>query len=126
MSLAMQLHEALVASPDVHITNLYTGDCKGCGECCSRFLPMSAHDKRRVLDYVGEKHVAQNPECDVLDLTCPYLKGGMCAIYDARPDMCRAYRCDLHANGEVEAINAMLLHHPYEVCDMRDIGAWRV
>lgn len=37
-----------------------------------------------------------------VDLTCPWLTdSGECAVYAARPEVCRAYRCDLHKRGEI-------------------------
>lgn len=87
---AAALHARLMVEQQV--TDLYTGDCRGCGECCSRFLPMSLLDRARLRAYVRR-----------LDLTCPYLTDGReCSVYEARPEVCRAYRCDLHARGELD------------------------
>lgn len=75
-AIAAAIHAGL-QSDDV--TDLYSGDCRGCGECCSRFLPVSP-----------------------FDLLCPYLTDGReCAVYAARPEICRAYRCDRHKRGEL-------------------------
>lgn len=35
---AAALHARLMV--EQRVTDLYTGDCRGCGECCSRFLPI--------------------------------------------------------------------------------------
>lgn len=79
------------------------GDCRGCGECCSRFLPMSRMDERRLVEYVERHGVVPRPEPEgALDLTCPLLSDDHeCMAYDARPDMCRVYRCDLDLRGEL-------------------------
>ena len=67
------------------MTDLYTGDCRGCGECCSRFLPMSPFDRARLEAYVrrhGIEPTAPRADCDLL---CPYLTDGReCAVYAAR------------------------------------------
>lgn len=84
-------------------TDLYTGDCRGCGECCSRFLPMSLLDRARLRAYVRRHGVAARAPRARLDLTCPYLTDGReCSVYEARPEVCRAYRCDLHVRGELD------------------------
>lgn len=92
---------ASLASQDV--TDLYTGDCRGCGECCSRFLPMTPFDEVRLSAFVSARGIEQRPPRAEVDLTCPYLSDdGLCAVYQARPEICRAYRCDLHASGTME------------------------
>lgn len=93
-AVAAAIHAGL-RSDDV--TYLYTGDCRGCGECCSRFLPVSPFDRVRLEAYVrrnGIEPAEPRAECDLL---CPYLTDGReCAVYAARPEICRAYRCDRH------------------------------
>ena len=53
---AAALHARLMVEQQV--TDLYTGDCRGCGECCSRFLPMSLLDRARLRAYVRRHGVA--------------------------------------------------------------------
>lgn len=99
---ALVLHQAL--SKTQTVKDLYTpkGDCKGCGECCSRFLPMSKFDIQRLSNYVFDHDVKTHVEVDeVFDLTCPYLNDNKeCAVYIARPEVCRVYRCDKQVRGE--------------------------
>lgn len=54
---ALVLHQAL--SNTQTVKDLYTtkGNCKGCGECCSRFLPMSEFDMQRLCSYVRKHHI---------------------------------------------------------------------
>lgn len=40
---ARAAHAALCAAHGVR--DLYEGDCRGCGECCSRFVPVSVFDE---------------------------------------------------------------------------------
>ena len=97
---AAALHARLMVEQEV--TDLYTGDCRGCGECCSRFLPMSLLDRARLRAYVRGHGVAAHVPRAQLDLTCPYLTDGReCAVYAARPEICRVYRCDRHKRGEL-------------------------
>lgn len=125
MDLAKAIHEWNVAHAAVK--DLYAGDCRDCGQCCSRFLPLSKFDVDRLLDYVQEHGVEQRPELSEADMLCPYLhvEDGECRIYPARPDICRGYRCDLHAKGDMAAIYALMLHHPYAERDMRELNPMR-
>ena len=96
---ARAAHAALCATHGV--SDLYKGDCRGCGECCSRFLPMSVFDFRRLEPYVRGRGVKPHEPRGEVDLTCPWLTDGHeCAVYDARPESCRAYRCDMHKAGK--------------------------
>lgn len=84
------------------VTDLYTGDCRGCGECCSRFLPVSPFDRVRLEVYVRRNGIEPAEPRAEYDLLCPYLTDGReCAVYAARPEICRAYRCDRHKRGEL-------------------------
>lgn len=85
------------------VKDLFTpkGNCKGCGECCARFLPVSKFDTKRLSDYVRKHHIKPHKPTAALDLTCPYLTDAKeCAVYPARPEVCRAYRCDKQVRGE--------------------------
>lgn len=66
------------------VTDLYTGDCRGCGECCSRFLPVSPFDRVRLEAYVRRNGIEPAEPRAEYDLLCPYLTGGReCAVYAA-------------------------------------------
>ncbi len=87
------------------VKDLYTpkGNCKGCGECCARFLPVSEFDMQRLYVYVQKHHIKphKHTACTI-DLTCPYLTDAKeCAVYHARPEVCRMYRCDKQVRGEL-------------------------
>ena len=114
---ALVLHQAL--SKTQTIKDLYTpkGSCKGCGECCSRFLPVSKFDTQRLSDYVSKHNIKPHETtAESLDLTCPYLTDdNECAVYPARPEICRAYRCDKQVRGEMLAFYGC---HSAELADM--------
>ena len=114
---ALVLHQALNKTQTVK--DLYTpkGDCKGCGECCSRFLPLSTFDVQRLSNYVFKHGVKPHAKMDgAFDLTCPYLTDTKeCAVYHARPEVCRTYRCDKHVRGELLGFYGC---DSAEVCDM--------
>ena len=97
--MAATLHAALQGDD---VTDLYAGDCRGCGECCSRFLPTSPFDRARLGAYVRRRGIEPAEPRAEYDLLCPYLTDGReCAVYAARPEICRAYRCDRHKRGEL-------------------------
>ena len=101
MPTAIDAHRAPCRTLGVTDYRTARGGCRGCGECCSRFLPMSRMDERRLVAYVERHGVVPRPEPEgSLDLTCPLLSNDReCMAYDARPDICRVYRCDEHARG---------------------------
>ena len=103
MLTALDVHQALCRTQCVTDYRTERVDCRGCGECCSRFLPMSRMDERRLVAYVERHGVVPRPEPEgSLDLTCPLLsERHECMAYDARPDICRMYRCDLHLRWEL-------------------------
>lgn len=102
------------------VTDLYTGDCRGCGECCSRFLPVSPFDRVRLEAYVHRHGVEPTAPRADYDLLCPYLTDGCeCAVYAARPEICRAYRCDMHKRGE---LGMFFGAECAEVTDMRELA----
>lgn len=73
--------------------------CIGCGKCCGHYLPLTDEDIRRVSDY-AEKHGIE-PHWTGVD--CPWLAdNNTCAVYEVRPDICRAYHCDARKAGAID------------------------
>lgn len=70
---ARAAHAALCATRGVR--DLYEGDCRGCGECCSRFVPVSVFDLRRLKPYVLEHGIKPHEPRGEVDLMCPWLTG---------------------------------------------------
>lgn len=106
----------------IGVTNRYKGNCKGCGECCSRILPLSKTDIAGIRKYVEQHGIEQTAQSD--GLTCPYLtKDRKCAVYPVRPDICRAYRCDRHASNDFSPVDKHMIHPPYAMADMREVLA---
>jgi Fe-S-cluster containining protein len=73
-------------------------DCATCTAtdiCCSQRVPLSRAEyfrMRRLGAYLGRDEKGRylmNPEQQV----CVFYKQGRCAIYDARPDICRSWHC---------------------------------
>ena len=36
------------------------GECSGCGQCCSNYLPLSVKECFRIREYVRRKHIAES------------------------------------------------------------------
>lgn len=109
-----------ILSSETEVTDMFNGDCRGCGECCSRFLPLSPYDLRRLEHYVRENGVKPHEPRGEVDLMCPWLTdGNECAVYAVRPEVCRSYRCDLHCRGELRTFFGAA---SAEVTDMRELA----
>ena len=121
-ALARGLHEALCSGALCADNFTSRGTHDGCGECCSRFLPLTAGEAA-VLRLNGAK-ARPEPE-GALDLTCPFLtEERRCAVYGVRPAGCRAYDCSVHARDGAAAIAAAMPRGSYEMHDMREVVAW--
>lgn len=120
--LARGLHDALCAEAVCADNFTARGTHDGCGECCSRFLPLTAGEAA-VLRLNGAK-ARPEPE-GALDMTCPFLTDEKrCAVYEVRPAICRAYDCARHVRGGALAMAMELPRGNYEIYDMREVVAW--
>ncbi len=75
------------------------GKCSKCGECCGFVLPLDKQDKEKIENYVIKNKIFPHKLKLVMEqkLQCPYYTGNKekgCAIYEARPKICRIYKCD--------------------------------
>ena len=118
---ARALHDML--SRTVAVTDFLTarGTHDGCGECCSRFMPLTPGEVSVLRREVSERGIRLRPEGADIDLTCPLLgEDKRCMAYDVRPLICRMYDCSRHARGVIDA-------HPLmgraEIVDMREVLA---
>ena len=80
------------------------GKCIGCGNCCGSMLPMTKEEFAVLSAYVSSHHVklyehAIDMDSPIkVDLSCPFWddskpSGRQCAVYEARPKICRAWDC---------------------------------
>lgn len=79
--------------------NTCNGKCTKCGECCGTVLPLDEEDGKRIQDYIYKNKILINRYMLVMrsKLQCPYYNGDKergCSIYEARPKICRYYKCD--------------------------------
>jgi hypothetical protein len=118
---ALALHEAL--KDTVEIKDLFTGrgTHEGCGECCSRFMPLTEGEVKVIRREIMLRGIKPRfaPK-DVIDLTCPLLdEDKRCMIYDFRPCICRVYDCSKHKNGTIPL--PPLIMKRAEIVDMRKV-----
>ena len=75
------------------------GICSKCGECCGAILPLDQEDVDKISEYVLENKIHSIAATLIMQnkLQCPYYTGNKekgCAIYPARPKVCKLYKCD--------------------------------
>ena len=73
--------------------------CKGCGECCSQFLPVTDMEIRAIKKYAKDHEIKPNYQ----PIMCPFfdLNTRLCKIYEARPYICKKYDCRKHKSGQL-------------------------
>lgn len=74
------------------------GECSGCGQCCGDILNLSKEEILRIDRYLKRHKVDPTPMIKLVsyDNTCPFRdnKNKKCKIYEARPEICRVFKCD--------------------------------
>ena len=100
------------------------GDCSSCGSCCSNYLPLSSKDVKRITRYIEKYNITEQKHflpivAEVFDMTCPFRseKERKCLIYDARPTICKEFRCDKPKQG----ITFDKFQDKYNVYDVRQL-----
>ena len=83
----------------IGIDNTYNGKCSKCGECCGIILPLDQEDADKIVEYVSKNNIFPQKQKLVMErkLQCPYYTGNKakgCAIYEARPKICKLYQCN--------------------------------
>lgn len=95
----------------------------GCGECCSRFLPLSKRELRVLTTYITTHNITLTPERADIDLLCPLLdENKLCKAYEARPFICRIYNCAFHKDNNFSTLQEAPLFirsEPREITDLR-------
>lgn len=112
--------QVLIAQ-DQEVVDLYSGrgKCKGCGQCCSRILPVSQTE--RFIIRAEAKRLNIKPRDYIkgaLNMMCPFLDEKQeCMIYDHRPKICQIFRCDRKPYDYPENIK----FEGYSVCDLNEL-----
>lgn len=79
------------------------GKCSGCGACCSNFLPVTDREIRNIKKYIARhaitprEHGFKAPlKNRTVDMVCPFRddEKKCCTIYEVRPVICAAFKCD--------------------------------
>lgn len=79
--------------------NTCNGKCSKCGECCGNVLPIDQEDADKIQDYVVKHKIFPQRHLLIMKQKwqCPYYTGNKekgCAIYVARPKICKIYQCN--------------------------------
>lgn len=72
--------------------------CSKCGECCGTVLPIDQKDANKIQEYVVKHNILPQKHLLIMTnkLQCPYYTGKEegCSIYEARPKICRNFKCN--------------------------------
>lgn len=90
--------------PDYSIKDMSKNKrCSQCGSCCAGLLPVTHAELKAMKDYADSIDFAPKlppvkPGEDLIYLRCPFLQTNTagactCAIYPARPGICKAFTC---------------------------------
>lgn len=84
---------------DLKITNFTcNGSCSNCGQCCGDILHLSKNEIKEIDNYLKKHKIDPTPKSIMVDYdnTCPFRdnENKKCKIYEVRPQICRAYKCD--------------------------------
>lgn len=79
--------------------NTINGECSKCGQCCGNIIPLSTKEIKRIKNLIRVKKIKPHrlpAVCMSIDLTCPFLNldTNLCNIYNARPYICKVFKCD--------------------------------
>ena len=91
------------------------GKCSCCGACCSVAFGISDNDIKRIKRHIEkhniEPHTRNTTAENTIDFTCPFLdiaateEPALCSIYDKRPEICKAFKCDMHPIDIVKSLS---------------------
>lgn len=77
--------------------------CRGCGECCGRFLPLLPGEAATIARWASAHGISPHRPrggTQAVDLMCPWLSDSCeCMVYDVRPLVCRLFSCDKRPGG---------------------------
>lgn len=98
------------------VTDLtHNGQCSRCGQCCGSLLPVTDAEMQTLREHIRRNGITPSvPNKDTfVTLQCPLLQPAtavsphaVCKAYNARPAICRVFRCD-----QTEQQTAGMLHH---------------
>ena len=76
------------------ISNMKDDKCSNCGTCCANALPLTKTEINIIRIHVKDNQIQEQKHKN--PLTCPFRddEKRICTIYEVRPYICRAWRCD--------------------------------
>jgi Fe-S-cluster containining protein len=78
--------------------NTCNHQCSRCGECCGLFIPFTDKELATLKKYVQEHNIQPENRIEGNDFyaSCCFFdrKNKICKVYEARPYVCRAFKCD--------------------------------
>lgn len=107
------------------------GKCTSCGACCTALLPVTRKEWRDIKRYIKKHnikpcdHVTGTPFASKpnVDITCPFRDNvnRICTIYELRPAICKAFKCDKSSKNELDKYDA-----EFAKKDMNVVNMWEL
>lgn len=74
---------------------IINGKCSNCGECCTDTLHLDDDEIKKIDEFLKGHKIYQNNKGSN-NFRCPFRDDFLkrCSIYEVRPYICRAFRCD--------------------------------
>lgn len=112
--------------------NCINNNCSKCGSCCTPFLPMSKSEVNKIFqwlkkhpDIIKEAYNNSPIKDNIINIKCCFYKDNKCLIYEVRPWICRAYKCnqndlEVSSNKNIASNKAF-----YNTTDIKTINDFR-
>ena len=97
----MEHKSVLMNHKDTAVDMTCNGKCSNCGGCCNPWNPITNEEIETIKKYIKDndiKYIPMVPEGNDIWFDCCFhdRKNKKCLIYPVRPEVCRAFCCNLN------------------------------
>lgn len=94
--------------------------CKGCGKCCTSYLPVLPKEVDEIRKYLRTHNVKVR---EYGEDVCPFLtEENKCGIYNSRPSYCRAFECSKDSKTKELPLERYTIRNFYKIANSGDLG----